>query len=68
MRATHAGGATRWGEKTRIREGTAAWLDVRSLTGRVQNSLDAAAAPEPSAPTVEVRARTTAGDIAIRRA
>jgi DUF4097 and DUF4098 domain-containing protein YvlB len=51
-----------------IREGTAAWLDVRSLTGRVQNSLDAAAAPEPSAPTVEVRARTTAGDIAIRRA
>jgi DUF4097 and DUF4098 domain-containing protein YvlB len=51
-----------------ISEGTAAWLDVRSLTGRVQNSLDAAAAPEPSAPTVEVRARTTAGDIAIRRA
>jgi DUF4097 and DUF4098 domain-containing protein YvlB len=51
-----------------IREGTAAWLDVRSLTGRVQNGLDAAAAPEPSSPTVEVRARTTAGDIAIRRA
>lgn len=51
-----------------IRQGTAAWLDVRSLTGSVRNSLDAAGEPEPSAPTVEVRARTTVGDVAIRRA
>jgi Putative adhesin len=51
-----------------IREGTAAWLDVRSLTGSVHNRLDAAEEPEPSAPTVEVRARTTVGDVAIRRA
>jgi Putative adhesin len=51
-----------------IREGTAAWLDVRSIAGSVHNALDAAEAPEPSAATVEVRARTTVGDVAIRRA
>jgi len=51
-----------------IREGTAAWLDVSSIAGSVHNTLDAADAPEPSAPTVEVRARTTVGDVAIRRA
>ena len=50
-----------------IREGTAAWLDVSSRVGRVHNALDAADAPEPSAETVEVRARTSVGDIVIRR-
>ena len=50
-----------------IREGTAAWLDVRAAAGRVHNALEAADAPEPSAETVEVRARTTAGDVVIRR-
>jgi DUF4097 and DUF4098 domain-containing protein YvlB len=50
-----------------IREGTAAWLDVRAVAGNVHNALDSADAPEPSAETVEVRARTTAGDVVIRR-
>jgi DUF4097 and DUF4098 domain-containing protein YvlB len=50
-----------------IREGTAAWLDVSSSAGKVHNALDAAGAPEPTAETVEVRARTTAGDIVIGR-
>jgi DUF4097 and DUF4098 domain-containing protein YvlB len=50
-----------------IREGTAAWLDVRSTAGKVRNALDAADAPEPSTDTVEVRARTTVGDVLIRR-
>jgi hypothetical protein len=50
-----------------IREGTAAWLDVRAAAGRVHNALEAADAPEPSADTVEVRARTSAGDVVIRR-
>ena len=50
-----------------IREGTAAWLDVRAGAGRVHNSLEAAEAPEPSAETVEVRARTSAGDVVVRR-
>jgi DUF4097 and DUF4098 domain-containing protein YvlB len=50
-----------------IREGTAAWLDVNATAGRVHNALDAADAPEPSAQTVEVRARTSAGSVVIRR-
>jgi DUF4097 and DUF4098 domain-containing protein YvlB len=50
-----------------IREGTAAWLDVRAAAGRVHNSLDAAEAPEPAAETVEVRARTSVGSIVIAR-
>jgi hypothetical protein len=50
-----------------IREGTAAWLDVNTSVGNVHNALDAAEAPEPSAPTVEVRARTSFGDVLIRR-
>jgi DUF4097 and DUF4098 domain-containing protein YvlB len=50
-----------------IREGTAAWLDVSSTAGRVRNALDAADAPEPSAESVEVRARTSVGDVVIRR-
>jgi DUF4097 and DUF4098 domain-containing protein YvlB len=50
-----------------IREGSAAWLDVSSHTGRVHNALEAAGAPETSADTVRVRARTTIGDIVIGR-
>jgi hypothetical protein len=50
-----------------IREGSAAWLDVRSRAGRVRNALEATEAPEPASETVEVRAHTTAGDVLIRR-
>ena len=50
-----------------IREGTAAWLDVSARAGKVHNALDAADAPEASAETVEVRARTSVGDVVIRR-
>jgi hypothetical protein len=50
-----------------IREGTAAWLDVSSRFGHVHNALDAADAPESSAETVEVRARTSVGEVVIRR-
>jgi DUF4097 and DUF4098 domain-containing protein YvlB len=50
-----------------IRNGTAAWLDVRAKAGKVHNELDAADAPEPSAETVEVRARTSVGEFVIRR-
>jgi hypothetical protein len=35
--------------------------------GKVHNSLDAAEAPEGSAETVEVRARTSAGNVVIGR-
>lgn len=51
-----------------IRAGTAALLDVGSQFGRVRNSLEAASDPEPTEETVELRARTSYGDILIRRA
>jgi DUF4097 and DUF4098 domain-containing protein YvlB len=51
-----------------IREGTAAWLDLSSQYGRVRSSLDESASPEQSEATVEIRARTSYGDIKIDRA
>jgi DUF4097 and DUF4098 domain-containing protein YvlB len=50
-----------------VREGTAAWLDVHSRFGHVRNDLEAADAPDPSVDSVEVRARTSVGEIVIRR-
>ncbi|HEY8922011.1 MAG TPA: DUF4097 family beta strand repeat-containing protein [Candidatus Limnocylindria bacterium] len=59
---------TAYGElEVGIREGTAALLDVRSQFGTVRSSLAASDGPEPSDQTVEVRARTSFGDIVIRR-
>jgi hypothetical protein len=60
---THAGDV-----EVGIREGTAAYLDVRARTGSVLNELAAADAPDASAERVEVRARTSVGDVVIRRA
>ncbi|MHA6784122.1 DUF4097 family beta strand repeat-containing protein [Pseudonocardia saturnea] len=51
-----------------IRAGTAAWLDVSSTTGRIRNSLATHDGPEGFVDTVEIRARTSDGDILIRRA
>jgi DUF4097 and DUF4098 domain-containing protein YvlB len=50
-----------------IREGSAAWLDVRTHYGRVRNSLRAEDGPQPADEQVEVRARTSYGDITIYR-
>jgi Putative adhesin len=50
-----------------IREGTAAWLDVSAAAGKLHNALEAADAPTAATETVEVRARTSLGDIVIRR-
>ncbi|HVD00225.1 MAG TPA: DUF4097 family beta strand repeat-containing protein [Candidatus Dormibacteraeota bacterium] len=50
-----------------IREGTAALLDVSSSFGRVENSLRASNGPQPSDETVQLRARTSYGDIVIHR-
>lgn len=50
-----------------IPEGVPAWLDARAVAGRVQNALEAGSAPDASAESVEVRARTTAGNVVIRR-
>ncbi|MDN0194284.1 DUF4097 family beta strand repeat-containing protein [Streptomyces sp. S.PNR 29] len=51
-----------------VREGTAAWLDVQSVSGQVRNALTASEAPEKTEDTVTVRARTRYGNIDIRRA
>ncbi len=51
-----------------IREGIAAWLDLDTGFGRVQNDLADAERPAAGEETVEVRARTSYGDISIRRA
>ncbi|MCX4529571.1 MULTISPECIES: DUF4097 family beta strand repeat-containing protein [unclassified Streptomyces] len=51
-----------------IRQSTAAWLDVNSRFGTVRNALGAAEGPGASDETVEVHARTGAGNVVIRRA
>lgn len=50
-----------------IAEGTAAWLQVNTAFGHVRNLLDTASEPGESDETVEVRGRTSYGDITIRR-
>ena len=50
-----------------IREGTAAWLDVNARAGKVHNALTAGDSPGTSGERVEVRARTSVGNIVIRR-
>jgi hypothetical protein len=51
-----------------IREGVAAWLDLNTGFGRVNNDLADSDRPDAGEETVEVRARTSYGDISIRRA
>ena len=50
-----------------IREGVAAWLDLNTGFGRVNTDLADAERPDGGEETVEVRARTSFGDISIRR-
>ncbi|GAA3300591.1 DUF4097 family beta strand repeat protein [Dactylosporangium vinaceum] len=51
-----------------IAAGTAAWLEVNTGFGHVRNELTNTARPEPTDETVEVRGRTSYGDVIIRRA
>ncbi|HWS32641.1 MAG TPA: DUF4097 family beta strand repeat-containing protein [Actinoplanes sp.] len=50
-----------------IAEGTAAWLEVDTSFGKVRNELTGALRPEEADETVEVRGRTSFGDIRIHR-
>jgi DUF4097 and DUF4098 domain-containing protein YvlB len=50
-----------------IAEGTAAWLEVNTGFGQVRNLLENAARPDEADQTVEVRGRTSYGDITIHR-
>jgi DUF4097 and DUF4098 domain-containing protein YvlB len=49
-------------------EGSAAWLDVTSLTGDVTSTLDQSGPPSDDTDVVSIHARSLSGDIAIRRA
>ncbi|MGW0538569.1 DUF4097 family beta strand repeat-containing protein [Streptomyces sp. NPDC003032] len=51
-----------------IREGTAAWLDVRTRAGAVRQPLDESQPPADPADTLKLRARTGMGDITFHRA
>jgi hypothetical protein len=50
-----------------VLDGVAAWLDLHTKFGNVHNGLDDAERPEAGMGTVEVRASTSFGDIAINR-
>ncbi|MCU1527567.1 MAG: hypothetical protein JWP75_1330 [Frondihabitans sp.] len=50
-----------------IREGTAVWLDAQSTMGRVRNSLQPDEGPDGSDDTADVYARTSFGNIVVRR-
>jgi hypothetical protein len=50
-----------------IRDGVAAWLDLNTRFGNVHRDLDAAERPDSGEDAVEVRARTSFGDITINR-
>lgn len=51
-----------------VQNGTAAWLDLRTGYGTVNNRLDRSGPPQPGEESVEVRARSGYGDITINRA
>jgi DUF4097 and DUF4098 domain-containing protein YvlB len=50
-----------------IRQGAVAWLDLVTGFGSVQNDLDEGEGPTSGEDAVEVRARTSFGDITIHR-
>ncbi|MEV4516963.1 DUF4097 family beta strand repeat-containing protein [Dactylosporangium sp. NPDC049525] len=50
-----------------IRDTTAAWLDVHTALGSIRNSLTPSDGPGEGKETVEIRARTSLGDIIVRR-
>jgi Putative adhesin len=50
-----------------IREGVAAWLDLNTKFGKVYNELEVSERPQAGEPTVEVRARSSFGDITVHR-
>jgi DUF4097 and DUF4098 domain-containing protein YvlB len=50
-----------------IRDGVAAWLELSTSYGNVHNHLEPAERPGPTEDAVEVRARSSFGDITVRR-
>ncbi|TFV89937.1 DUF4097 family beta strand repeat-containing protein [Blastococcus sp. CT_GayMR16] len=61
--------ATAYGKvEAGITEGTPAWLDLESSSGKVRNQLTPSDAPSESDEPLRIRARTSYGDIVVRRA
>ena len=50
-----------------VRDGIAAWLDLQTKFGDVRNELEASESPGASEDAVEVHAKTSFGDITVRR-
>jgi hypothetical protein len=50
-----------------VRDGVAAWLDLDTKFGSVQNDLDSVEAPDPGEDAVEVHAHTSFGDVRVHR-
>lgn len=48
-------------------EGTAAWLDVSTMTGRVVQELGESDAPDEGHRRVEINAHTVSGDLRVHR-
>jgi Putative adhesin len=51
-----------------VATGTAAWLDVQALSGRVSSTLEPTDTPGDDTETVSIHAHTLSGDIDLRRA
>jgi DUF4097 and DUF4098 domain-containing protein YvlB len=50
-----------------VEQGTAAWLDVSTLTGRVVQELEQTGAPTENQQRVEITAHTVSGDLRVHR-
>jgi DUF4097 and DUF4098 domain-containing protein YvlB len=50
-----------------VEQGTAAWLDVSTLTGRVVQELEQTGAPTDNQQRVEITAHTVSGDLRVHR-
>jgi DUF4097 and DUF4098 domain-containing protein YvlB len=61
--------ATSYGKvEAGVREGTPAWLDLDAASGKVRNLLTPSDAPDGAEEPLRIRARTSYGDIVVRRA
>jgi DUF4097 and DUF4098 domain-containing protein YvlB len=63
LRANGASGSISVG----VPEGTAAWLDVSTLTGRVSQELEESGSPVDGQQRVEITAHTVSGDLRVHR-
>jgi DUF4097 and DUF4098 domain-containing protein YvlB len=61
--------STSWGRvEVGVRPGAVAWLDLQTRAGKLVNELDSSAPPSADEGAVHLVARTSAGDITVRRA